>query len=141
MWKQLPSGRVEHRFELPVLVAALALIPVLIIENFAKGQTWQDFAWAANWVIWAVFAAELAFILMRSSLCGECHRFWGSRAARRVSSQRAPGWGRGFAGTSLTLSVVGARWQAPTRRFSHPVRVAIQVCVSGGAVDRETLVD
>ena len=68
MWKQLPSGRVEHRFELPVLVAALALIPVLIIENFAKGQTWQDFAWAANWVIWAVFAAELAFILMRSSL-------------------------------------------------------------------------
>jgi voltage-gated potassium channel len=64
MWKQLPSGRVEHRFELPVLIAALALIPVLIVENFAKGQTWQDLAWAANWVIWAVFAAELAFILV-----------------------------------------------------------------------------
>jgi voltage-gated potassium channel len=61
--EQLPSGRVEHRFESVVLAAALALIPVLIIENFAKGQTWQDFAWAANWVIWAVFAAELVFIL------------------------------------------------------------------------------
>jgi hypothetical protein len=58
MWEQLPSGRVEHRFESVVLAAALALIPVLIVENFAKGQTWQDVAWAANWLIWAVFAAS-----------------------------------------------------------------------------------
>lgn len=64
MWEQLPSGRVRHRFELPVLVATLAFIPVIIIENDAKSQTWLDVAWAANWAIWAVFAAELAFILV-----------------------------------------------------------------------------
>jgi voltage-gated potassium channel len=63
MWKQLPSGRVVHRFEWAVLAATLALIPVLIIENDAKSQTWQDFAYAANWAIWGVFAAELVFIL------------------------------------------------------------------------------
>jgi hypothetical protein len=57
------SGRVVHRFEWAVLAATLALIPVLIIENDAKSQTWQDFAYAANWVIWGVFAAELVFIL------------------------------------------------------------------------------
>jgi hypothetical protein len=62
MWKQLPSGRVTHRFEWAVLVATLALIPVLIIENGAKSQTWQDFAYAASWAIWGVFAAELVFI-------------------------------------------------------------------------------
>jgi voltage-gated potassium channel len=62
MWQQLPSGRVVHRFESAVLVATLALIPVLIIENDAKSQTWQDFAYAANWAIWGVFAAELVFI-------------------------------------------------------------------------------
>jgi hypothetical protein len=63
MWEQLPSGRVRHRFEVLVLVATLAFIPVIIIENDAKSQTWQDVAWAANWVIWGIFAAELAFIL------------------------------------------------------------------------------
>jgi hypothetical protein len=61
MWQQLPSGRVTHRFELVVLTATLALIPVLIIENDAKSQKWQDIAYGANWVIWAVFALELAF--------------------------------------------------------------------------------
>jgi hypothetical protein len=30
MWQQLPSGQVTHRFEWAVLVATLALIPVLM---------------------------------------------------------------------------------------------------------------
>ena len=64
IWQQLPSGRVTHRFESVVLIAVLALIPVLIIENDAKSQKWQDIAFGANWVIWAVFALELAFILI-----------------------------------------------------------------------------
>lgn len=63
MWEQLGSGRVVHRFEPLVLVATLALIPVLIIETEAKSDFWQDLAFAANWAIWAVFVAELAFIL------------------------------------------------------------------------------
>jgi hypothetical protein len=32
MWEQLPSGRVRHRFEWLVLLAALALIPVIVIS-------------------------------------------------------------------------------------------------------------
>jgi voltage-gated potassium channel len=64
MWRQAPNGRVTHAFEPIVLVATLAVIPVLIIEYEAKSSVWQDVATAANWLIWAVFAAELAFILM-----------------------------------------------------------------------------
>lgn len=62
IWKQLDSGRVTQRFEPVVLAATLALIPVLIIETDAKSEFWQNCAVAANWAIWAIFAAELAFI-------------------------------------------------------------------------------
>ncbi len=63
VWKQLPSGRMVHRLEWVVLVATLALIPVLVIESDAKSDTWQNVATAANWTIWAIFLAELAFVL------------------------------------------------------------------------------
>jgi voltage-gated potassium channel len=64
MWEQLPSGRVTHRFEWVVLVAALALIPVLVIETDVKSSGWQDVATVANWVIWAVFLLEFGFVLI-----------------------------------------------------------------------------
>jgi voltage-gated potassium channel len=64
MWEQLPSGRVVHRFEWVVLVAALGLIPVLVIETDVKSSGWQDVATVANWVIWAVFLLELGFVLV-----------------------------------------------------------------------------
>ncbi len=63
MWRQLESGRVVHRFEWVVLVAALALIPVLVIEADVEAQGWRDLAAIANWVIWSVFVAELAFVV------------------------------------------------------------------------------
>jgi voltage-gated potassium channel len=63
MWEQLPSGRVVHRFEWVVLVAALALIPVLVIETDVQSNGWQDVATVANWVIWGVFLAESVFVL------------------------------------------------------------------------------
>jgi voltage-gated potassium channel len=64
MWKQDESGRVQTPLEPVVLVATLALIPVLIIESDAKSEGWQRFAVVANWLIWAVFAIELAAILI-----------------------------------------------------------------------------
>ena len=64
VWEQLESGRVRHRFESVVLGATLALIPVFVIEAEAKSSRWKDIAYAANWLIWLVFAAELAFILV-----------------------------------------------------------------------------
>ena len=47
-----------------MLAASLTLIPVFLIEAEAKSNRWKDIAYAANWVIWLVFAVELAFILI-----------------------------------------------------------------------------
>jgi voltage-gated potassium channel len=63
VWEQLDSGRVTHRFEWVVLVATLLLIPVLIIEFESNSTGWKEFATAANWAIWAIFVAEMVFIL------------------------------------------------------------------------------
>jgi len=63
VWEQLDSGRVTHRFEWVVLVATLLLIPVLIIEVETSSTGWKEFATAANWAIWAIFVAEMVFIL------------------------------------------------------------------------------
>jgi voltage-gated potassium channel len=63
MWQQLDSGRVTHRFEWVILVATLAIIPVMVIELEASSSGWREVAFAANWLIWAIFVAELTFIL------------------------------------------------------------------------------
>jgi voltage-gated potassium channel len=63
MWEQSESGRVTHPFEPLVLAATLLMIPVLVVERDATSDGWQTAATAANWVIWAVFAAELTFVL------------------------------------------------------------------------------
>ena len=60
MWEQLDSGRVTHRFEPVVLAATLAVIPVFVIEADGSSRA-QDIAYGLNWLIWLVFAAELAF--------------------------------------------------------------------------------
>ena len=64
MWKQDESGRVHTPLEPVVLAATLALIPVLIIEADATSDAWQQFANVANWIIWAIFAVELAAVLV-----------------------------------------------------------------------------
>jgi voltage-gated potassium channel len=46
-----------------VLAATLALIPVLLLESSTSG-TWQTVGFALNWAIWAVFAIELATVLI-----------------------------------------------------------------------------
>src|SRR5829696_6472046 len=63
MWEQSESGRVKHPFEPVILAATLLMIPVLVIQYDATSDGWQTFASAANWAIWVVFAAELAFVL------------------------------------------------------------------------------
>lgn len=63
LWMQDESGRVHTPLEPIVLAATLALIPVLILEADASGA-WLDVAFVANRLIWAVFAAELAAVLI-----------------------------------------------------------------------------
>lgn len=64
MWQQAENGRVTHPFEPAILVATLALIPVLIIERDVSSGAWVTVAKVANWAIWGIFAAELIFILV-----------------------------------------------------------------------------
>jgi voltage-gated potassium channel len=64
MWTQTEKGRVEHPFEPVILGAALAMIPLLLVERDAKSDAWQTVALVGNWLIWAFFAAELTFVLI-----------------------------------------------------------------------------
>jgi len=53
----------ERLFELPMLVAALLVIPVIAVEQSSAGDRWQSIAGVANWVIWTAFAVELVVML------------------------------------------------------------------------------
>ena len=60
------SGRaaVARRwFEVPVLGAALLVIPVLFIEEYSTDGRLLVVAGIANWLIWAAFAAEFAVVI------------------------------------------------------------------------------
>lgn len=76
VWSQDDSGRVHTPLEPLVLVATLALIPVLILEADASGG-WADAAVVANWLIWAVFAIELVAVLVVATRKGAAlHAHW-----------------------------------------------------------------
>jgi voltage-gated potassium channel len=52
------ASRAKRRFEIPVLVAALLVVPVIIIEQSDPSEAWLGIAVAANWAIWAAFFLE-----------------------------------------------------------------------------------
>src|SRR5579859_2370197 len=57
------ATRWERRFSLPVIVAALATIPLLILDESRPGQPWRGIVDVGDWVVWLVFAAELVTML------------------------------------------------------------------------------
>jgi voltage-gated potassium channel len=57
------ARRVERAFELPMLVAALLVIPVIAVEQSDAGEPWRAVAGVLNWIIWVAFAAELVVML------------------------------------------------------------------------------
>jgi voltage-gated potassium channel len=57
------AERWQRRFEVPVLVAALLVIPVIAIEQSGAGDPWRSLAAVANWGIWLVFLAEVVVML------------------------------------------------------------------------------
>jgi voltage-gated potassium channel len=65
---------VTHRFEWAVLAAAVLLIPVMVIDADVKSGAWQRLAYAANWVIWGVFAVEVVLVLVMARRRGEAIR-------------------------------------------------------------------
>jgi voltage-gated potassium channel len=57
------SLRSARRFEVPVLVAALLVIPVIVIEESNVSDTWKTVGAILNWAIWLTFAAEVVVSL------------------------------------------------------------------------------
>lgn len=57
------STRIARRFDLPILVAALLVIPVIAVEQSNAGDPWRSIAGVLNWMIWVAFALELIVML------------------------------------------------------------------------------
>jgi voltage-gated potassium channel len=57
------ADRVERYFDVPVLIAALLVVPVLVIEYTAVSDAVKTVAAVLNWVIWLTFAVELVVML------------------------------------------------------------------------------
>jgi voltage-gated potassium channel len=53
----------RKRMEIPILVAALAVVPVILIEEQATSTAWLGVANWANWVIWGLFFAEYVAVM------------------------------------------------------------------------------
>jgi hypothetical protein len=59
------SERVARQFELPVLIAALLVIPVIVVEQSDWGDPWKTLGVIVNWLIWLVFLAEVVTLIAR----------------------------------------------------------------------------
>ncbi|MDX6556026.1 MAG: voltage-gated potassium channel [Miltoncostaeaceae bacterium] len=57
------AERVARRFEVPMLVAALLVIPVIAVEESGLDEPWDTIAGVTNWAIWIAFATELVVML------------------------------------------------------------------------------
>ena len=57
------AERVQSFFNLPVLVAALLVLPVIVVDESAVSDTVRTVASVFNWAIWLVFLAELLAML------------------------------------------------------------------------------
>jgi voltage-gated potassium channel len=57
------SDRIAQRFELPILVAAVLVMPVLLIEESSVGEPWDTLAAILNWAIWLAFLTEVVVML------------------------------------------------------------------------------
>jgi voltage-gated potassium channel len=57
------ADRARRLFEVPVLVAALLVVPVIFIEERAVSAAWQTVAAVANWIIWGLFVAEYSVVV------------------------------------------------------------------------------
>jgi voltage-gated potassium channel len=56
-------ARIDKRFEVPIFIAALLVIPVIVIEQAHVSHGIKTFGATLNWVIWAAFATELVVML------------------------------------------------------------------------------
>src|SRR5206468_7497434 len=57
------SERIARRFDMPMLVAALLVVPVVAVEQSSLGEPWTSLASVLNWAIWIAFASEVVVML------------------------------------------------------------------------------
>lgn len=57
------SERIARRFEAPVIIATLLVVPVLILEGTEVSEPWPTIALVGDWIIWLVFLAEVVVLL------------------------------------------------------------------------------
>ena len=57
------ARRIERRLEIPALVAALLVIPLIVIEQSSFGEPWDTVGTVLNWTTWLVFLAEAVVML------------------------------------------------------------------------------
>lgn len=57
------AARVAQRFEKPVMLATVLVIPAIVVEASARNGDLKSAAAMLNWVIWLVFVVELAALL------------------------------------------------------------------------------
>lgn len=71
------ADRARRLFEIPVLVAALLVVPVIFIEERAGSTSWLTVASVANWAIWALFLSEfVVVVLLADSRSGYAAKAW-----------------------------------------------------------------
>ena len=57
------AQRTKDAFELPVLIAALFIIPVILIEERSTSEGWVTVGFVLNWLIWGTFVAEFVTMI------------------------------------------------------------------------------
>jgi voltage-gated potassium channel len=57
------SEQIARRFDIPMLVAALLVVPVVAVEQSSLGEPWRTLAAVLNWAIWLAFASEVVVML------------------------------------------------------------------------------
>ena len=57
------AERWERRFEWPMVIAALLVIPLLVIEESDLGEPWETVGVILNWGTWLAFAVEAAVMI------------------------------------------------------------------------------
>jgi voltage-gated potassium channel len=61
------AAAVDARLRVPLTIAALLVIPDLILEEQPLRESWHRIAVIANWAIWLAFFAEFATIVLLAS--------------------------------------------------------------------------
>ena len=57
------AERIQRRFEAPIVVGALLVIPIIVVEQSTTGEPWSTLAAVGNWLVWLLFLAEVVVML------------------------------------------------------------------------------